>query len=162
MIFRYNGCIFVHKYFLKMRLPIVFFILAFAFTGCKNKQLSSDYLTTTSVIRETEEGNKKKTETAPANTVNSIPAQTPVKTYNSQPKTEKYYIIVASWNTSGKARAEKLVRDLKAKGYPAELLSSYNKYRVSIESFTTEAEAYKVRDEYREITDRKDIWILKK
>jgi hypothetical protein len=41
------------------------------------------------------------------------------------------------------------------------LISSSQRYRVSIESFPTENEANAARDEYRKITDRQDIWVHK-
>ena len=56
---------------------------------------------------------------------------------------------------------EQLVEKLKAQDYPATLISSSQRYRVSIESFPTENEANAARDEYRKITDRQDIWVHK-
>jgi hypothetical protein len=71
--------------------------------------------------------------------------------------------IILSWSFSSaeKKRAEQLVEKLKAQDYPATLISSSQRYRVSIESFPTENEANAARDEYRKITDRQDIWVHK-
>ena len=71
--------------------------------------------------------------------------------------------IILSWGVSAlqKKTAEQLVEKLKAQDYPATLISSSQRYRVSIESFPTENEANAARDEYRKITDRQDIWVHK-
>ena len=73
----------------------------------------------------------------------------------------RYHVIVSSFSVNEKERAEKLVTQLKAKNYPATLLYSSKRYRVSIESFTSENEANTARDKYRTSTDRQDIWIHK-
>ena len=73
----------------------------------------------------------------------------------------RYHIIVGSFSSAEKKRAEQLVEKLKAQDYPATLISSSQRYRVSIESFPTENEANAARDEYRKITDRQDIWVHK-
>ena len=70
-------------------------------------------------------------------------------------------MIVSSFGINEKERAEKLVTQLKVKNYPATLLYSSKRYRVSIESFTSESEANTARDEYRISTDRQDIWVHK-
>ncbi|WP_286156298.1 SPOR domain-containing protein [Parabacteroides goldsteinii] len=133
-----------------MKLVLAFLIIGCCISGCKNKDLSSQHLSRISVIRDTEPSlpnNNKATYT---------PSQTGIQQNNTQ-----YHIIVASFSTREKARAEKMLSRLKAKDYPATLLYSSQRYRVSIESFSTEAEANAARDEYRSITDRQDIWVHK-
>lgn len=136
-----------------MKLNSIFIILLFCLGGCHNKELPDKYLSHLSVVRETE--NNHKTESV----------QSQPKTYVSQPShprsLARYHIIVASFSYAEKARAEKLVSRLKAKNYPATLIHSAQRYRVSIENFATEAEANSARDEYRIATDRQDIWVHK-
>lgn len=132
-----------------MKLMLVLLAMGCFISGCKNKDLSSQYLSRISVIRDTE-----------PSLPNSQTTYTPPQTANQQNNTQ-YHIIVASFSAKEKARAEKLLSRLKAKDYPATLLYSSQRYRVSIESFPTEAEANAARDEYRSITDRQDIWVHK-
>lgn len=139
-----------------MRFVLVFLVLGLSISGCKDKNLSSKHLTCISVVRETEaspSGNQS-AQTQPP----SAPAVSPSVPRQS---TAQYHIIVASFSAREKARAEKMLSRLKAKNYPATLLYSSNRYRISIESFSSEAEANAARDEYRSITDRQDIWVHK-
>lgn len=140
-----------------MKLVLFFLVLGCFVTGCKNKDLPSKHLSTISVIRETESkpGSPQPTE-SPAES----PIQQPV-TPTPQFSQTRYHVIVSSFGATEKARAEKLVSQLKAKNYPATLIYSSQRYRVSIESFLTESEANTARDEYRTITDRQDIWVHK-
>lgn len=132
-------------------------ISACLFIGCTNKELPSEYLTQITVVRETENNyNTNPIVKTVQETDHSISTVSP--TSKSQPK---YHVIVSSFGSTEKARAEKLVSQLKAKNYPATLIYSSQRYRVSIESFTTETEANSARDEYRTTTDRQDIWVHK-
>ena len=128
-------------------------------SGCKNKELSVKDLTQISVIRNSENLKSKPTNTPPTlPQENTPPIQTVLPTRKSL---DKYYVIVASFSTNEKTKAEKMVERLKAENYPASLLSSSERYRVSIESFPTEKEANIARDKYRTIRNRQDIWVFK-
>jgi len=138
-----------------MRYILLILLCCFSISGCKNNKLSSDYLSNISVIRETEEvRNARKT-------ASSVPEEAVVQTPRPSSDTEIYHVIVASFSYAEKAKAERLAAKLKEEGYPAKVLNSAQRYRVSIESFPTEAAANAARDEYRAITDRQDIWVLK-
>lgn len=113
------------------------------------------YLSNISVVRETATSPKVSVPvTSPENHPVAIPPKTPQKKLS-------YHIIVSSFGTAEKAQAEKLVSELKAQNYPATLLYSSQRYRVSIEGFATESEANAARDKYREITNRQDAWVYK-
>lgn len=138
-----------------MRLILILLTLLFLASGCQNKELPSKYLSSLSVVRETEQ---KQDHSSQAYTPQETsPSQVPV----SQISSVRYHIIVASFSASEKLPAEKLVAQLKAKHYPATLITSSQRYRVSIENFSTEQEANNARDKYRSIIDRQDIWIYK-
>lgn len=150
-----------------MKLLIAFFILIYTFTGCQDKKLSPKYLTNISVVRETEESSRNTIASTPAPTsaepsVTAASAPVPSTPQISKTNTpSQYHIIVASFPYAERNRAETLVQKLREKGYPAVVINMKKRYRVSIESFTNESEANAARDEYRKITDRQDIWILK-
>jgi len=138
-----------------MKLAVTFLVLGCFFSGCKHKELSSEYLSNISVIREIES-------TPSQIQAKSIPTETvPLPSSGSPVSQTRYHVIVSSFGANEKARAERLISQLKAKNYPATLIYSSQRYRVSIESFLTEAEANAARDEYRAITDRQDIWVHK-
>lgn len=139
----------------------LFILILCCIVSCRNKELPSQYLSNIPVKREAESQRTVSPATETVRTENAgtdyMPA--PVQT---RPATQtRYHIIVASFSYAEKARAERMISQLKAKNYPATLLSSSNRYRVSIESFTTESEANMARDEYRAVTDRQDIWVHK-
>lgn len=143
-----------------MKLTPIFFILMLCLWGCKDKELPAKHLSTISVIRETESNrtltqNKQNTTTQLQQPTGQAPRQ-----YKA-PSRARYHVIVASFSYSEKARAERLVAQLKAKNYPATLINSAQRFRVSIENFATETEANSARDEYRAVTDRQDIWVHK-
>lgn len=140
-----------------MKLVLFFLVLSCFVTGCKNKDLPSKHLSTISVIRETE---SKPVTPSPTENPAESPIQQPASPAPQLSQT-RYHVIVSSFGATEKARAEKLVSQLKAKNYPATLIYSSQRYRVSIESFLTESEANTARDEYRAITDRQDIWVHK-
>ena len=144
------------------RIGFIIFISAFLFSGCDHKEMASKYLTDVSVVRESG-SNAGKTSASDDERGNNEAPKTPLSQPVYTPRTARnsYYIIVASYIPSERARAEKLVNGLKAKGYPAQILDAKGRLRVSIESFPTEEEARVERDRYRELTDRQDIWILK-
>lgn len=142
-----------------MKSTLLFLLLSFLLYGCKNKELPAKYLSTINVVRETEDNRNSQptgeSSLSPGNIV-SIPSPQ-ADSYTGS----KYHIIVGSFSPAEKKRAEQLVEKLKAQDYPATLLTSSQRYRVSIESFSTEIEANAARDEYRKITDRQDIWVHK-
>lgn len=149
--------VYLRQNFSGMKLIPGFLILGCILSGCKNKELPSEYLSTISVVRQAEATTKNNAPTTPASNTGEIKT-TPVPAPKSS---VRYHIIVSSFGATEKARAERLVSQLKAKNYPATLIYSSKRYRVSIESFTSEAEANAARDEYRETTDRQDIWVHK-
>ena len=134
-----------------MKFTLLFLLLSFLIYGCKNKELPAKYLSTITVVRETG-GNHNIRQTGEEATSPSH-----ANTHSGT----RYHIIVGSFSSAEKKRAEQLVEKLKAQDYPATLISSSQRYRVSIESFPTENEANAARDEYRKITDRQDIWVHK-
>lgn len=149
--------VYLRQNFSGMKLIPGFLILGCILSGCKNKELPSEYLSTISVVRQAEGTSKNNVQATPASSTEQIktpPAPVPKSSV-------RYHIIVSSFGSTEKARAERLVSQLKAKNYPATLIYSSKRYRVSIESFTSEAEANAARDEYRETTDRQDIWVHK-
>lgn len=138
---------------MKFILPIIIFCLSIC--GCKNKELPSDQLSNIQVVRVNSEVRPAH---QPATTVGESPA---TETVTPPASRSVYHVIVASFSYAEKARAERLVEKLKEQGYPASVINSAQRYRVSIESFPTETAANAARDEYRSITDRQDIWVLK-
>lgn len=139
---------------MKFILPITIFCLSIC--GCKNKELPSDYLSNIHVVRPNSEMRNTTPSATPAR---ELPA--PEASPATAPTRSVYHIIVASFSYSEKGRAERLAEKLKEQGYPASVINSAQRYRVSIESFPTETAANAARDEYRRITDRQDIWVLK-
>lgn len=139
-----------------MKFTLLLLILSFLIYGCENKELPAKYLSNISVVRETE-GVQITQQSTPTE---SPKEETPTSTVRFS-SNARYHIIVGSFGASEKARAEQLVEKLKAQDYPASLINSSQRYRVSIESFSTESEANTARDEYRKITDRQDIWVHK-
>ena len=155
-LFSNQICIYLHQNFPTMKLIWSILTSGCCLLGCTNKELPTKYLSTISVVRETE------------NMQQSIPSQTvPIQQAENIPVPQnsqqgiRYHVIVSSFGINEKERAEKLVTQLKVKNYPATLLYSSKRYRVSIESFTSESEANTARDEYRISTDRQDIWVHK-
>lgn len=140
-----------------MKLASTIFVLVCLSVGCRDNALSEKNLTHITVVRN-----------ADKQTVTTIPTETPARVDNYPVVTmpepaprATYHIIVASYKAADKAKAERLVARLREKDYPASLLYSSQRYRVSIESFTSESEANSARDEYRTTTDRQDIWVHK-
>ena len=119
-----------------MKFTLLFLLLSFLIYGCKNKELPAKYLSTITVVRETG-GNHNirqtgEEATSPSHATPILPQQA-----NTHSGT-RYHIIVGSFSSAEKKRAEQLVEKLKAQDYPATLISSSQRYRVSIESFPTE------------------------
>lgn len=149
------NCIFVSK-FCEMKFILLSLLSGCIFIGCQNKELPAKYLSNVTVVRETAHAPAERSAQSTPVTPDAPNDRTAL------PKNQvRYHIIVSSFGTTEKARAERLVSQLKAKNYPATLLFSSQRYRVSIESFPTEAEANLARDEYRAVTDRQDIWVHK-
>ena len=114
-----------------MKFTLLFLLLSFLIYGCKNKELPAKYLSTITVVRETG-GNHNirqtgEEATSPSHATPILPQQA-----NTHSGT-RYHIIVGSFSSAEKKRAEQLVEKLKAQDYPATLISSSQRYRVSIE-----------------------------
>lgn len=131
------------------------FALGIVAWGCNRQDLPAKYLSKDTVVRTAQPLTPKNV--APISTLPDTPA---VAIPPVQSKL-RYHIIVSSFGASEKASAEKLADRLKAKNFPASLLFSSQRYRVSIEGFPTEAEAGTALDKYKEIMKRQDLWILK-
>lgn len=138
-----------------MKYTLLVLIFGCSIYGCKNEGLPDKYLSNISVVRETE--NVQASPYSPP----SVPSKEEPHSSARYSNQARYHIIVGSFSASEKARAEQLVEKLKAQDYPATLIISSQRFRVSIESFPTESEANEARDEYRKITDRQDIWVHK-
>ncbi|EJX01532.1 protein containing Sporulation/cell division region, bacteria domain protein [gut metagenome] len=75
------------------------------------------------------------------------------------PTTKPYYIIIASVSTERDAR--NMAEQLQRKGYPqASAVIGDGKMRVSIQSYTNQAEAYKGLKKIRAIESYQSAWIL--
>lgn len=146
-----------------MKVILSFVILSCLLSGCKKKELPSEYLSNIPVARQTENPPLNASQPEPVAESMTEPENKQIVSTQPTPPTAKirYHIIVSSFGANEKTRAEKMISQLRAKNYPATLLYSSQRYRVSIESFATEAEANAARDEYRAITDRQDIWVHK-
>lgn len=142
---------------------LILAIAAICVAGCKSNKMEPENLTNIQVARNMEERPASNT-TAQSVTRQESPSPENKTESNYVPRSRQkatYHIIVASYVRSERAKAEKLVKDLKTKHYPAQLIDAKGRLRISIESFSEEQEAQQERDKYREITDRQDIWILK-
>ena len=141
-----------------MKIILTLLLFCTLFSACKDKKLSAKYLSNMIVVRETEAPQK----VAPVQQ-DSLPPITPAPTPKVTPvvPANKYHIIVASFSATDKAAAEKFTDQLKKKDYPATLLSSPARYRVSIESFPTETAANKAREKYCTLMNRSDLWVFK-
>lgn len=140
-----------------MKFALSIFILVCLSAGCRDNTLSEKQLTHITVVR-----NAEKQTGADASVETPAPTNNyPVKTMPEPTPQATYHVIVASYKAADKAKAERMVARLREKDYPATLLYSSQRYRVSIESFTSEREANSARDEYRTTTDRQDIWVHK-
>ncbi len=131
------------------------FALGIILWGCNRQDLPDKYLSKDTVAR--------KTQALPQTNIAPIPTlpDTPAVVIPPLQSKLRYHIIVSSFGASEKASAEKLADQLKAKNFPASLLFSSQRYRVSIEGFPTEAEAGTALNKYKEIMKRQDLWILK-
>lgn len=142
-----------------MKFTLLSLLLSLLIYGCKNKELPVKHLSTITVVRETE-SNRNIRQIGEEASTPSHTASMPLQQTHTDTGS-RYHIIVGSFSSAEKKRAEQLVKKLKAQDYPATLINSSQRYRVSIESFPTETEANAARDEYRKITDRQDIWVHK-
>lgn len=133
----------------------ILFIGICLLSGCKEKELPGKYLSDIRVIRQ---ANPEKASIAPQpapEKKTQAPEAKPVIAQN------KFHIIIASFKPADKSKAEKTVAQWKAKQQPASLLSSPERFRLSIKSFPTEEAANAALPEYRTITGREDIWVYK-
>ncbi|MDL2231228.1 SPOR domain-containing protein [Porphyromonadaceae bacterium OttesenSCG-928-L07] len=145
------------RYFLLLLSSLLLF-------GCKNDTLPPSQITNIPVTRNIDEVVQDKQEQKEK----IQPQEQQSEVYHVTPKVKKrttqksrYYIIVASCTHGERAKAEKLVNDLKIAGYDAEIIDAKGRLRVSIQSFESEQEAREQRDAYRIATDRADLWLLK-
>ena len=140
-------------------------IVALCMTGCKDNALPPQQLTNIPVVRNTEEVNKTTTQNNSENT--SASNKTTSYTSSVTPTLDKpsqkckWYIIVASYRSDERRRAEKLVKGLKAEGYPAEVIDAIGRLRVSIEYHFSEEKAYERRAEFLKIPGFEGTWVLK-
>lgn len=148
-----------------MRLLFTILIPILIISGCKDKQISPQYLTNVSVVRETEEINN--TQKEPTAVTPRTPADIKVASSDAnipevsgQPAASQYHIIVRSYNSSRYNEAKEMVRKLKAIGYPAMLVNKDKRFRVSIDHYTNKAEADKACEELRKFTEYNDMWVL--
>lgn len=142
-----------------MRIIAILCVLIFIATACQNKQLNKKQLTAVSAVREISESTKPAADDRSQETT-TTPENTRIQKPDRLKTGSQYHIIVASFAYSERNRAEKLLKSLRAKEYPAAIIDLKGRLRVSIETLTDRKEAYIARDKYREITDRQDIWIL--
>ena len=96
-----------------MKFTLLFLLLSFLIYGCKNKELPAKYLSTITVVRETG-GNHNirqtgEEATSPSHATPILPQQA-----NTHSGT-RYHIIVGSFSSAEKKRAEQLVEKLKAR-----------------------------------------------
>lgn len=145
---------------------ILLFLMFGCLFSCKERSLSTSELTQITVARiqrtdTLSQINKLKDSTTTLekkHQVTEIPKAIPQK---HEPKTviHPYHIIVSSYAISEKIKAENKVARLIKEQHAASLLSSPQRYRVSIASFATEQEANAALPKYRSITKRNDIWV---
>ena len=142
-----------------MKIISLFLILG-CLLGCKERTVSTTDLTQITVARiqktDTLHPTNQPKDTGPQ--IADIPQNIHQKV---EPKTVQlpYHIIVSSYAISEKTKAENKVARLIKEHHPASLLTSLQRYRVSIASFATEQEANAALPKYRAITKRDDIWI---
>lgn len=133
-------------------------------TGCKDNTLPPQHLTNISVARNTEEAAKNtsdNTENTTGNTYSNTYINTTAPTLSRPAANTKWYIIVASYRNDERHRAEKLVKGLKAEGYPAQIIETKQRLRISIEHHSSEEKAYERRAEFLKIPGFEGTWILK-
>lgn len=145
-----------------MKLIVALWIIVFALSGCKDKKIAPEYLTSISVVRETEETNTPQKSAPASSEVSSNVTPVPsVKQTDEQERTSsQYHIIVRSYGSSRYKEAQEMVRKLKEQKYPAMLINKDKRFRVSIEHFSNKADADNACAEYRRITENNDIWVL--
>lgn len=149
-----------------MKLIFALGIVIFALSGCKDKKIAPEYLTSVSVVRETEEtNNSRKTTPAASETSPNVTPVSPVtngstQTGEQERTSSQYHIIVRSYGPSRYKEAQEMVRKLKEQKYPAMLINKDKRFRVSIEHFSNKTEADNACAEYRRITENNDIWVL--
>lgn len=145
-----------------MKLSVTLLILSFAISGCGDNKISPQYLTNVSVVRATEESNNSQKVT-PATSQTTASVNTSVQNTGTpvqESSSSQYHIIVRSYNSSQYANAKEMVRKLKEQGYPAMLINKDKRFRVSIEHFNNKVDADNACEEYRKVTENKDIWVL--
>lgn len=149
-----------------MKLIFALGVIVFALAGCKEKKIAPKYLTSVSVVRETEEaGNSPKNAPVSSEAVSNITPVSPAagtgeQTSGQERASSQYHIIVRSYGPSRYKEAQEMVRKLKEQKYPAMLINKDKRFRVSIEHFSNKTDADNACAEYRRITENNDIWVL--
>lgn len=139
-------------------------VVVLCMAGCKDNALPTQQLTTIPVVRNTEEAGKmaqNNSENTSASNKTTTYTSTTSPTLNKPSQRCKWYIIVASYRSDERRRAEKLVNGLKAEGYPAEVIETKGRLRISIEYHFSEEKAYERRAEFLKIPGFEGTWILK-
>lgn len=149
-----------------MKLIFALGVIVFALAGCREKKIAPKYLTSVSVVRETEEaGNSPKNASLSSEAVSNVAPISPVagtaeQTGRQERASSQYHVIVRSYGPSRYKEAQEMVRKLKEQKYPAMLINKDKRFRVSIEHFSNKTEADNACAEYRRITENNDIWVL--
>lgn len=129
--------------------------------GCNRQKMDSKYLTNITVVRDLNKPVPTSVKDTLENKNNRLLQKDSIFPEIRSPKKGPYYMIVASYTYAERSQAEKSTEKLKAGGYPALLLETGNRLRVSIDNFSTETEANRQRKKYCELMKREDIWIYK-
>jgi len=83
----------------------------------------------------------------------------PVKSPVKVSPTQKIYVIVGSFKNY--ANAEKLVNQLKSKGFNPQILPKYGEFnRVAVAGYDTEKEAREALKKFRQTFHNRKIWLL--
>lgn len=147
------------------KIGLIGLALALCMTGCKDNTLPPQQLTGIPVVRNTEEAGKTPAQNNPDNSSesnkNATYTNSVTPTLDKASQRCKWYIIVASYRSNEKHRANKLVNGLKTEGYPAEIIETKGRLRISIEYHFSEEKAYERRAEFLKIPGFEGTWILK-
>ncbi|WP_251621179.1 hypothetical protein [Odoribacter lunatus] len=146
------------------KIGLIGFIVMLCVISCKNNPLPPQHLTTIQVARNTEESGKTATQTNTTNTTESDSYATSNNSSLRNSQSEQgmeWHIIIASYRNNERQRAEKVLKGLKAENYPAQIIDTKGRLRISIEHHFSEAKAYERRAEFLKIPGFEGTWILK-
>ena len=141
------------------KIIFLFGICGCILSSCNRQKLAPQYLTNITVIRDLNKPNVILSKDTLLNTPSFPKDSTLLPAVPAEKKT--YYIIVGSYSYTERNQAEKFTEKLKTEGYPACLLETNNRLRISIDNFATEQEAIRQRKKYSDLIKREDIWIYK-